>query len=64
MTSVLLDQQTGVMRFDVTHDTINPDGSRPTTVTYPAPEERRSVHCPGLYWGAVAVLEPGEPTHS
>ena len=52
------------MRFDVTHDTVKPDGSMPTTVTYPDPEERRSVHWPGLYWGAVAVLELGEPTHS
>ena len=64
MTFVLVDQQTGVMRFDVTHSTVNPDGSTPTTVTYPAPEERRSVHWPGLYWGAVAVLELGVPTHS
>ena len=43
---------------------MNPDGSISTTVTYPDPEERRSVHSEGLNWGAVAVLEPAVPTHS
>jgi hypothetical protein len=49
ITFVLLDQQTGVMRLDEFHVTEKPDGVIPTTVTYPDPDERVSVHCNGLY---------------
>jgi hypothetical protein len=44
VTFELVVQETGVTRFVVIHDTINPDGSIPVTVTYPAPDVRVRVH--------------------
>jgi hypothetical protein len=60
---VVLDQHTEVLRFDSTHDTVNPEGTISTTVTYPDPDERRSSQEEGLYSGAVAVFELRDPIH-
>ena len=63
VTFELVVQDTGVTRLVGVHDTMNPDGSIPVTITYPAPDERVRVHCTGLNSGAVAVLDPADPNH-
>jgi hypothetical protein len=44
-------------------DTVNPNESIPTTVTYPADVGLRSNHWSGFNSGAVAVLELFVPIH-
>jgi hypothetical protein len=60
---VLLDQEIVAELFEATHDTKNPDTSKPTTLTYPDSDEIVSSHLSGLFCGAVTVFEPLVPIH-